>query len=96
MGALRDQNRLKYCVYDPDPNGNDRYYVGKPNRKKIRIRENFVDATGTVTPEFMKAYFAALAVLDGAKPAPKLPRKKRSRGWWISIFGPKNSSEMTI
>jgi site-specific recombinase XerD len=70
------KTRLKFCVFDPDPNGNVRYYVRKPNRKKIRIRESFEDATGTITPEFMKAYFDALAALDGVKPAPKLPREK--------------------
>lgn len=63
-------------MYDPDPNGNDRYYVRKSGRKKIRIRESFEDSTGNITPEFMKAYFAALALLDGAKPSPKLPREK--------------------
>jgi site-specific recombinase XerD len=70
------KTRLRYCVYDPDPNGNDRYYVRRSGRPKIRIRESFEDARGNITPEFMKAYFEALAVLDGAKPAPKTPREK--------------------
>ena len=24
------KTQLKYCIFDPDPNGNDRYYVRKP------------------------------------------------------------------
>ena len=71
------KTRLRYCVYDPDPNGNDRYYVRRSSRPKIRIRETFQDASGNVTPEFMKAYFEALSALDG-KPAaaPTMPREK--------------------
>jgi integrase len=68
------KTRLKYCVYDPDPNGNDRYYVRKPGQKKIRIRETFEDAEGHITPEFMKAYFEALA--DDKHVPPKIPREK--------------------
>jgi site-specific recombinase XerD len=67
---------LRYCVFDPDPNGNERYYVRKPGRRKIRIREVYKDTTGQITPEFMKAYFDALEAVDGAKVAPKLPREK--------------------
>lgn len=37
------KTRLRYCVFDPDPNGNARYYVRKPGRAKIRIREPFED-----------------------------------------------------
>lgn len=71
------KTRLKYCVYDPDPNGNERYYVRRPRRPKIRIRETFEDAGGNITPEFMKAYFEALAVLEGRAPiAPATPREK--------------------
>jgi len=70
------KTRLRYCVFDPDHNGNDRYYVRRPGRPKIRIREPFEDAGGNITPEFMKAYFDALATLDGAKAPPKLPREK--------------------
>jgi integrase len=70
------KTRLKYCVYDPDPNGNDRYYVRKPGHSKIRIKETFQDADGRVTPEFMKAYFAALEALDGKRQPPKTPREK--------------------
>jgi integrase len=70
------KTRLKYCVYDPDPNGNDRYYVRKPEHNKIRIKETFQDATGRITPEFMKAYFAALEGLEGKHEPPKTPREK--------------------
>jgi len=69
------KTRLRYCVFDPDPNGNARYYVRRPGRAKIRIREPFEDARGNISPEFMKAYFDALATLDGAKAPPKLPRE---------------------
>jgi integrase len=70
------KTRLRYCVFDPDPNGNDRYYVRKAGRPKIRIREPFEDAGGNITPEFMKAYFDALATLEGVKAPPKTPREK--------------------
>ena len=70
------KTRLKYCVFDPDPNGNERYYVRKPGRRKIRIRKVFEDSTGTITAEFMEAYFGALAALDSTKLPPKLPREK--------------------
>ncbi|MGY4411953.1 site-specific recombinase XerD [Bradyrhizobium sp. LB7.1] len=70
------KTRLKYCVFDPDPNGNPRYYIRKPGRPKIRIREPFEGVDGNITAEFMKAYFDALAQLDGVKTAPKLPREK--------------------
>ena len=71
------KTRLKYCVYDPDPNGNDRYYVRKPGHKKIRIKETFHDAEGQITAAFMKAYFEALTALDGERNAPpKTPREK--------------------
>lgn len=71
------KTRLKYCVFDPDPNGNDRYYVRKPGCRKIRIREPFADGQGNVTPEFMAAYWMALGAID-ARPAapPALPREK--------------------
>jgi integrase len=66
---------LKYLVSDPDANGNERYYVRRPGRKKIRIRETFKDAHGNITPEFLKAYFAALENLDRPTP-PKTPREQ--------------------
>lgn len=55
------KTRLRYCVFDPDPNGNERYYVRKPGQKKLRIRERFEDENGNITKEFMAAYWAALA-----------------------------------
>jgi len=70
------ETRLKYCIFDPDPNGNDRYYVRKPGHRKIRIKETFKDRDGRVTPAFMKVYFEALEALDGKRPAPKTPREK--------------------
>lgn len=79
------KTRLRYCVFDPDPNGNPRYYVRKPGRAKIRIREPFESPDGNITPEFLKAYFDALAGLDGAKPAPKLPREKTSN-WLVDQY----------
>lgn len=76
------KTRLRYCVFDPDPNGNARYYVRKPGRAKIRIREAFEDADGNISPEFMKAYFDALAALDGAKPPVKLQREETL--YWLA------------
>lgn len=73
------KTRLRYCVYDPDPAGNPRYYVRnlRKSRKKVRIRETFEASDGTITPEFMKAYFEALASLDQERPAAtKAPREK--------------------
>jgi integrase len=66
---------LKYLVSDPDANGNPRYYVRRPGRKKIRIREPHRGADGNITPEFLKAYFAALEILDRPSP-PKTPREE--------------------
>ena len=79
------KTRLKFCVYDPDPNGNPRYYVRKVGRLKIRIREPFEDSSGTITPEFMKAYFDALANLDGAAPVLKAPREK-TFDWLVNQY----------
>jgi site-specific recombinase XerD len=71
------KTRLRYCVFDPDPAGNDRYYVRKPGQRKIRIRERFADAEGNVTPEFMAAYWKALGAIDARPPEPPaLPREK--------------------
>ena len=48
-----------------------------------------------ISPEFMKAYFEALATLDGAKPPAKLPgARKPFIGSLISIFGPLSSRAM--
>ena len=40
------ETRLKDCIFDPDPNGNERYYVRKPGHRKIRITETFKDGEG--------------------------------------------------
>lgn len=71
------KTRLRYCVYDPDPAGNSRYYVRK-NGKKIRIREQLESPDGTIGRAFMDAYFSALATLDagGEIVEPKTPREK--------------------
>ena len=67
---------LKGCVYDPDPNGNERYYVRKTGHKKIRIRETFKDSRGQITQEFMNAYFEALEVLSGKRTAGENPARE--------------------
>jgi hypothetical protein len=76
------KTRLKYCIFDPDPNGNERYYVRKPGHLKIRIKETFQDSGGRITPAFMKAYFEALEALDGKCAAPKIPREKTF--YWLA------------
>jgi integrase len=68
--------RLKYLVFDPDRNGNPRYYVRLPGQKKIRIRESFRDQNCCITEEFMSAYRHAVDDLEGrAPPTPALPRE---------------------
>lgn len=87
------KTRLRYCVFDPDRFGNDRYYFRKPGSKKIRIRERFADDRGNVTREFMAAYWAALSGLNAEKPKQgDSPARKRLIGWWINTFGQKSSS----
>lgn len=77
------KTRLKFCVFDPDRFGNDRYYVRKPGSKKIRIRERFADKDGNVTREFMAAYWTALNGLSAGNPQPApLPREKTFR--WLT------------
>lgn len=53
MGAAMDL-RHKYLSKDKDRHGNDRYYVRKPGRPKVRIKGE------PGSPEFMAAYHAAL------------------------------------
>lgn len=75
--------RLRYCVYDPDRNGNARYYIRKAGQKKIRIRERFEDENGNITPEFMKAYWEALA----AKPdKPSKALRHETFNWLVDQF----------
>ncbi|AXV15819.1 integrase [Neorhizobium sp. SOG26] len=73
--------RLKYCVYDPDPRGNVRYYLRKKGYPKIRIDETFDDGNGNITEAFMKAYLAAIASLSEA--APKKPPPKEDTFDWL-------------
>src|ERR1035437_3396123 len=80
------KTRLRYCVCDPDPNGNTRYYVRRPGRQKIRIREAFEDASGNVTPEFMKAYFEALTVLEGKSLAAPVVPRERTFFWLVDQY----------
>jgi integrase len=81
------KTRLKYCVYDPDPNGNDRYYVRKPGRAKIRIREEFQDARGNITAKFMVAYFDAIDSLSAQAvvSVPETPREK-TFNWLVDRY----------
>jgi integrase len=78
------KTRLKHCVFDPDPNGNPRYYVRKPGHKKIRIREKFEGANGHITAEFMKAYFEALEILDVRLAAP--PPREKTLYWVVDQY----------
>lgn len=78
--------RLKYCVFDPDPNGNPRYYVRKPGHTKIRIRVPFEGPDGRITEAFMKAYFAALAAIDGKAPAPATPPREKTFNWLVDQY----------
>lgn len=81
------ETHLRHCVYDPDPRGNDRYYVRKPGFKKVRIRETFKDEKGNVTEAFMKAYFAALASLTDTAPAPKKePLREHTFEWLVNRY----------
>lgn len=70
------KTQLRYCVHDPDRNGNDRYYVRLKGRK-VRIHETFKDEKGEITKPFMTAYWAALDDLRGstAVRAPETPRE---------------------
>jgi hypothetical protein len=80
------KTRLKYCVYDPDPRGNPRYYVRKPGHKKIRIHATYEDATGRVTSEFMKAYFDALEAMEGKAPAPPSTPREATFYWLVDQY----------
>ncbi|MDW9626509.1 tyrosine-type recombinase/integrase [Sinorhizobium meliloti] len=77
------KTRLRYCVYDPDPRGNDRYYIRKKGRKKIRIHEKFEDAQGNITKEFMAAYWAALELLDKPSSSPKKQTPREDTFDWL-------------
>ncbi|TBA86296.1 integrase [Rhizobium ruizarguesonis] len=80
------KTRLRYCVYDPDPRGNPRYYVRKKGRKKVRISEKFDDGRGNITEAFMKAYWAALAVMDGATPPKNEVPREDTFDWLVDQY----------
>jgi len=77
------KTRLKYLVYDPDPRGNERYYVRKPGRRKIRIRSLFTDSAGNITREFMDEYWAAL---EGAAPDKRSPNREGTFYWFVDQY----------
>ncbi len=75
---------LRYLVYDPDPRGNERYYVRMKGRPKIRIRKTFRNADGEITDEFMAAYKAAVASLRGeGGAAPKSVLLREETFLWL-------------
>jgi hypothetical protein len=80
------KTRLRYCVFDPDPRGNPRYYVRKPDFKKIRIREDFEGPDGNIRPEFMRAYFAALESLEGNAPSPPATPREKTFYWLVDQY----------
>src|SRR4051794_27527414 len=49
---------LKYVLYDPDRHGNDRFYVRRGGKPRLRIRET------PGTPAFLLAVQAALVAID--------------------------------
>jgi len=80
------KTRLKYCVYDPDRFGNDRYYIRKPGHKKVRIRETFEDGQGNITEAFFAAYRAALAAMDAVPLAKKEPLREDTFEWLVNQY----------
>lgn len=86
------KTELRYLVHDPDERGNDRYYVrmkiGGRFRKK-RIRQQFRDAAGNITQDFMVAYWAAMAELRGdaaAAPAPEPVPRQDTFNWLFDQY----------
>ncbi|MBB5044037.1 tyrosine-type recombinase/integrase [Shinella fusca] len=79
---------LRYLVYDPDPRGNERYYVRMKGRPKIRIRETFRNAEGEITDEFMAAYKAAIASLkqEGPQVSRRTPAPEGTFEWLFDQF----------
>jgi integrase len=82
------KTRLKYCVFDPDPAGNPRYYVRVPGRKKVRIRARFEDPHGVITDDFMAAYRQAIATADVApgRKATPAAAKESTFGWLLDQY----------
>ena len=59
------KTRLKYCVFDPDPAGQSALLRSKARQAvRFAFREPFENPNGTITPEFMKAYWVALSTSD--------------------------------
>ena len=68
----------RFCVFDPDRRGNERYYVRKKGAPKIRIKAEFESRPGEIAKAFMDEYWAALAVIDGtivSAPVKATPRE---------------------
>ncbi len=75
---------LKYCSYDPDRHGNDRWYARRRINGKLRKEriEAELPATGIPSPEFMAAYWSALARLESA-PATASSTPRESTFAWL-------------
>lgn len=80
------KTRLRYCVYDPDPRGNARYYVRKKGHKKVRIHEKFDDDRGNITKAFMNAYWAALASIDNSEPSEQRGPRQDTFDWLVEQY----------
>lgn len=77
--------RLRYCVYDPDTRGNERYYLRKKGHRKIRIKAKFGDGSGNISEAFMKEYLKALASLAAPTPA-KHALKEDTFDWLVDQY----------
>lgn len=82
-----NRSGLKYLTPDPDRFGNERYYVRKKGRPKIRIKAKYKDAKGNIAPAFMAEYLAALAFLDNPQPpAPVQELKEDTFDWFVNQY----------
>lgn len=61
------KTRLKFCLFDPDRHGNPRYYVRKPGKPKIRIREQ-ARQDSNLKPLSSRIRFAVLSVTAWQSP----------------------------
>lgn len=77
------KTELRYLVHDPDKRGNDRYYVRLKGRPKKRIRQQFMDAAGNITQEFMVAYWAAISDIRAEAPEVKKPVLREETFNWL-------------
>src|SRR5262249_23645192 len=73
--------RLKYCIED-----RGRWYLRKPGRRKIRIRVELENANGGIRPEFMTAYFEALAKLYAETSAPPNTPREKTFYWLVDQY----------